>query len=206
MKCRSASDLADPHQPHRARQDLELTSAIVKTIGETEGSRILARPDAVDGPWLKTALANLGIMYEAIQAVSHILDLNQLLDRIMELIFRSLDADRGCIMLHIAAADEEAPLHPDHPLNIDKFEPKAVRWRDGVDREEKIPISRTLMEHVLREKQGVLVSDAARDERFQSVQSIVRLGIREVICVPMKGRHETLGVLYLDSRTAGARH
>src|SRR5262249_46380974 len=27
----------------------------------------------------------------------------------------------------------------------------------------------------------------------------VRLGIREAICVPMKGRHETLGVLYLDT-------
>jgi len=32
-------------------------------------------------------------------------------------------------------------------------------------------------------------------------QSIVHSGIREIICVPMKGRHETLGVLYLDTRT-----
>src|SRR5262245_44888169 len=55
------------------------------------------------------------------------------------------------------------------------------------------------MEHVLRKKEGVLVSDAARDERFNTGQSIVRFGIREVICVPMKGRHETMGVLYLDT-------
>src|SRR5205085_12425972 len=27
-------------------------------------------------------------------------------------------------------------------------------------------------------------------------------GIREAICVPMKGRHETLGVLYLDTRSS----
>jgi signal transduction histidine kinase/pSer/pThr/pTyr-binding forkhead associated (FHA) protein len=179
------------------RQDLELTSAIVKTVGEGEGSRLLARPDSVTGPWLKTALANLGVMYETIQAVSHILDINQLLDRIMELIFRSLEADRGCIMLRHVGADDAQPGE----LNVDAFEPKAARWRDGVDRQEKITISRTLMEHVLREKQGVLVSDAARDERFAAVQSIVRFGIREIICVPMKGRHETLGVLYLDSRT-----
>jgi signal transduction histidine kinase len=57
------------------------------------------------------------------------------------------------------------------------------------------------MDYVLREKQGVLVSDVARDQRFQAVQSIVRHGISEIICVPMKGRHETLGVLYLDART-----
>ena len=37
-------------------------------------------------------------MYEASQAVSHILDLNQLLERILELVFRSIEADRGCIM------------------------------------------------------------------------------------------------------------
>jgi signal transduction histidine kinase len=55
---------------------------------------------------------------------------------------------------------------------------------------------------VLREKQGVLVSDAASDERFNTGQSIVRMGIREAICVPMKGRHETLGVLYLDTHTS----
>ena len=47
----------------------------------------------------------------------------------------------------------------------------------------------------------MLVSDAAQDERFNTGQSIVRLGIREVICVPMKGRHETLGVLYLDTHS-----
>src|SRR5579872_7139599 len=41
-----AGDLADRINLI-ARQDLELSSAIVKTIGDTEGSRILARPDAV---------------------------------------------------------------------------------------------------------------------------------------------------------------
>jgi len=173
-----------------SRHDLELTSAIVKTIGEAEGSRILAKPEQAETAWLKTSLANLGVMYEAIQAVSHILDLDQLLERIMELIFRSIEADRGCIMLR----------NPDSG----HFEPKAARWRQQPGPDEKLAISRTIMEYVLREKQGVLVSDATHDERFNTGQSIVRFGIREVICVPMKGRHDTLGVLYLDTRT-GAR-
>jgi signal transduction histidine kinase/pSer/pThr/pTyr-binding forkhead associated (FHA) protein len=169
------------------RSDLELSSAIIKTIGEAEGSRILAHPDRARTPWLKTALANLAIMYEASQAVSHILDLNQLLDRILELVFGSIQADRGCIMV----------CHPE----TGEFEPKALRWRKGPTPEEKLPVSRTIMDHVLREKQGVLVSDATQDERFNTGQSIVRFGIREVICVPMKGRHETLGVLYLDTHS-----
>src|SRR5262249_38497310 len=85
------------------------------------------------------------------------------------------------------------------------FEPKAVRWRDGAARDEKLPVSRTVVDYVLRERKGILVSDASRDERFQAVQSIVRSGIREVICVPMKGRHQTLGVLYLDTSTSAAQ-
>ncbi len=183
-----------------ARQDLELSSAIVKSLGESEGSRLLARPEQVQGPWLKNALAHLGVLYEATRAVSHILDLNQLLERIMELIFRHLDADRGCIMLRSQpheGAEGRSPADPSSEL-----EPKAVRWRDAAGRAEKIPVSRTIMDYVLRERKGILVSDAARDERFQAVQSIVRFGVREVICVPMKGRHETLGILYLDTRTA----
>src|SRR5439155_3607628 len=35
-----------------ARQDVELSSAIVKTIGEAEGSRILARAEEARSPWL----------------------------------------------------------------------------------------------------------------------------------------------------------
>jgi signal transduction histidine kinase/pSer/pThr/pTyr-binding forkhead associated (FHA) protein len=169
------------------RPDSDLSSAIVKTVSEVEGSRILARPDQAHTLWLKTNLANLSIMYETIQAVSHILDIDQLLERIMELIFRSIEADRGCIMLR----------NPDSG----QLEPKAVRWREKVDGQEKMAVSRSIMDYVLREKQGVLVNDAAADERFNTGASIVRYGIREAICVPMKGRHASLGVLYLDTHS-----
>ncbi len=183
-----------------SRQDVELPSAIVQSIGEAEGSRILAHPEQIEGPWLKNALANL--MYQATQAVSHILDLNQLLERILELIFRYLDADRGCIML-LPSSESQVLSSQSLPSELRPWNTElvAVRWRHGSSRLEKISVSRTVMDYVLREKQGILVSDVARDERFGAVQSIVRHGISEIICVPMKGRHETLGVLYLDART-----
>jgi signal transduction histidine kinase/pSer/pThr/pTyr-binding forkhead associated (FHA) protein len=181
---RGQSDLAE-RISMITRHDMELSSAIVKTIGESEGSRILAQPEQVTRPWLKNALANLGVVYETIQAVSHILDVDELLERIMDLIFKSIEADRGCVML----------VHPDSGGK----EWKAVRWRKPRGPQERMNVSSTIIEHVQRERQGLLVSDAAQDERFAGGQSIVRFGIREVICVPMKGRHETLGVLYLDT-------
>jgi signal transduction histidine kinase/pSer/pThr/pTyr-binding forkhead associated (FHA) protein len=183
-----ASDLAERISMIARQEGDDLSSAIVKTVGEAEGSRILAQPQQASTAWLQSALANLGVMYEAIHSVSHILDLDQLLEKIMDLIFRSIEADRGCIMLRNS--------------DTGGFEPKAARWRNKLPSGEKLAISRTIMDYVLRERQGVLVSDAARDERFSAGQSIVRFGIREAICVPMKGRHETLGVLYLDTQTS----
>jgi signal transduction histidine kinase len=171
------------------RADVELSSAIIKTIGEGEGSRILLQPEK-NSPWLRGALANLTIMYEASQATSHILDIDQLLDRILELIFRSIPADRGCVLLH--------------RTDTGALEPKALRWHKAEARQEKIALSSTVVDYVLREHQGLLVSDAAQDQRFSSGASIIQLGIRQVICVPMKGRHDTIGILYLDTQTPAA--
>jgi signal transduction histidine kinase len=159
---------------------------IVKAVSGEEGSKLFTSPEAAS-PWLRSALVNLGAMYQAAQATSHILDNDQLLERIMDLVFESIAADRGCIMLRDAQTGE--------------FEPKVVRFRPGVDSEERISISKTITEHVLKSQQGILVSDAPHDERFAPAQSIVRFGIREAICAPMRGRHETVGLLYLDTCT-----
>lgn len=169
-----------------SRAGQEAPSSIVRTISESEGSRLLARPLTADGPWLKNALGSLSVIYQTTLAVSHILDLDQLLDRILALLFDCIEADRGCVMLRLG----------DSP----RFEPKVIRYRDGVDRSEQITISRTITDYVLKEQKGVLVSDARHDERFAPAQSVQRYGIREAICVPMKGRHETVGVLYLDTQ------
>lgn len=169
------------------RKDDEVPSAIVKTVAEDEGSRILARPDQAGPQWLNDRLASLSVMYETTQAISHILDLDQLLDRILELIFNSIPADHGCMMLKNQETGE--------------FEPQAVRFREETQGKQKMTVSRTILEWVLDQRQGVLISDAASDARFASGNSITRFSISEVICVPMKGRHETHGVLFLDTVT-----
>ncbi len=75
-------------------------SRIVHTMHQSEGSEILALPEnETSSPWLARARSNLQIMYRTALAVSHTLDIDQLLARIMEMIFEWVDADRGCIML-----------------------------------------------------------------------------------------------------------
>ena len=160
-------------------------SAILKSIPAGEGSRVLQAQDIAAG-WLKDRLANLQVMYKATQAISHVLDTDALLSQILELVFDSIGADRGAILLK----DEDAALVP-----------KAVRWRGEAAPDEKLSISHTIIDHVLQQGQGVLTSDAPADKRFGPAQSIVDHGIREAICVPIQGRHVTLGVIYADTLT-----
>ena len=81
--------------------------------------------------------------------------------------------------------------------------PKAVRWSDPADSDERMTISRTIVDYVLEQGQGVITSDAPADKRFSPAQSIVDYHIREAICVPIQGRHTTLGVLYADIQSDG---
>jgi signal transduction histidine kinase len=60
-------------------------------------------------------------------------------------------------------------------------------------------ISRTILDYVLERAEGVLTSDAQDDDRFAGGNSVVRGGVREAICVPLRGRYGTVGVIYVDT-------
>ena len=45
-----------------------------------------------------------------------------------------------------------------------------------------------------------LDTDAAQDERFQTVKSVSLYGIRSLMCVPLRLRERIVGTVYLDSR------
>jgi len=157
--------------------------------GREDDSIRMAAPGEPQGRWLARARSNLQVMYRTALAVSHTLDIDDLLARILELVFEWVEADRGCIML----------LDPDSR----ELRPKARR-----DRREGSPssmaISRTILDYVLANGEGVLTSDAREDDRFSSGRSVVRTGVREAICVPMQGRYDTVGIIYVDTTSPPA--
>ena len=63
------------------------------------------------------------------------------------------------------------------------------------------PVSRTLVERALRERQALLIDRARGDETSGSVDSA---GIRSLICVPLPGS-PVPGLLYADTSLPGAR-
>ena len=173
---------------------------LISSMPQGENSRIvkslrhdshLDLDDQGVSPWLARARSNLQVMYRTSLAVSHTLDIDELLVRIMELIFEWVEADRGCILL----ANKES----------DELKPKVRRNRPGVSDEDKLSISKTIVEYVMGNSEGVLTSDAREDERFEAARSIVTMGVREAIAVPMQGRYGIVGLIYIDTYTHPGR-
>lgn len=163
-------------------------SRIVRALTQQESSRFFdLRPDVPQNSWLARARSNLQVMYRTALAVSHTLDIDQLLQRIMELIFEWVEADRGCIMLMDPASKT--------------LKPKVRRTRKDAGAEERISISKTILDYVIGRNEGVLTSDAREDERWDPGGSIVQMGVREAICVPMQGRYDVVGAIYIDTST-----
>ncbi|MEX0819821.1 MAG: ATP-binding protein, partial [Pirellulaceae bacterium] len=168
-------------------------SRIIHSMSHDAGSQIIGGFDESESPWLARARSNLQIMYRTALAVSHTLDIDQLLHRIMELIFEWVEADRGCIMLLDPQTSELAP------------KVSRNRRHGEVRQKERLEISRTILDYVLEQREGVLTSDAKDDQRWDPAASIVKMGIREAICVPMQGRYGIVGVIYIDTYTAPGR-
>ena len=162
-------------------------SRILKSVSHDPGSQIFAPAGEIESPWLARARSNLQVMYRTALAVSHTLDIDQLLHRILDLIFEWVDADRGCIML----VDHET----------DELTPATSRNRKGIAADERMTISRTILEYVMQHKEGVLTTNARDDQRWNPEGSILNMGVREAICVPMQGRYGIVGVIYIDTFT-----
>ncbi len=164
-------------------------SHIIHSVSQQEGSRLFDfQAELPQNSWLARARSNLQVMYRTALAVSHTLDIDQLLQRIMDLIFEWVEADRGCIML----------VDPGGK----KLTPKVRRTRQGLPADDKITISKTILDYVLERNEGVLTTNAREDHRWNPAASILQLGIREAICVPMQGRYDVVGVIYIDTSSS----
>ena len=147
----------------------------------------MQQPDGAAG-WLRERLTNLSVMYRATQAVSNILDIDSLLPQVLELVFESIGADRARSSSRRGATNSfPRPSAGGSPKRSD----------------ERMTISQTIIDYVLEQGQGVITTDAPSDKRFSPAESIVDYRIREAICVPVQGRHTTLGVLYADIQSDG---
>ena len=138
-----------------------------------------------DASSLRRDYEKLRASYEVTRAIEIGTSVTALCDKILEVAFRLVPADRGVVLLH----NENGEL-----------EPVSVRTGEDVDPDQEVIVSKTVLESVVTEKEAVLSHDASADARFQSAQSVIMQGIRSTMCVPLLHNDDVLGVMLLDSK------
>ena len=161
----------------------------VKILDHTFEIKNLADLDSIKPSTqkLKTALDKLTILFEVGNIINTHRDSKSLMDAILEQITRVIRADRGYLML----------LDP----KSNELKPVAVKTQEEDD--QSIPqISKTILNQVMEKGISILSPDAFQDERFQGSESIFIHSIRSAMCVPLKSRDRTVGIIHVDTKGA----
>jgi len=135
----------------------------------------------------------LSELYEMSKALGSGFDLDRIFKMATDIIFRSTPADRVIALLAETVVTEQ---------NADdaKLFPIATRARDEKleAHARKMTIGRTITRKAMKDRVALLSQDAAADEQFAGVDSIVSQGVRSTICAPLVTESGVHGALYAD--------
>lgn len=112
-------------------------------------------------------------------------DLQTLIDLMLDQLIELTGADKG--FLFLVDSIGQPTLHS--ARNIDK---ETSGLADG-------GFSDSIVQHVVKSAQPVLISDALSDTQFRMSQSVVNLKLCSVMCAPMLSRSDLSGVIYLGN-------
>src|SRR5262245_25570519 len=134
----------------------------------------------------------LAALIEISNNLAQTLAVEDILPKVLDSLFKIFtQADRGFVVMRPRA---DGPLVP-----------VAVKTRRAGD-EERMRISRTIVEEAMKSKKAILSADAASDERFGMAQSIADFSIRSMMCAPMLGNEgQPLGVIQIDTLNQRSR-
>ncbi len=135
----------------------------------------------------------LYVLYEISRQLTAIPDHNELFRKVMDLIFRVIEADYGFLVLVDPGTPEE-------------FVPVVVKFRDeAVGPGSRPKASRTLIRKVIKDRVALLTSDAQADSRFAATDSLIHQRIRSSMCVPLWKEDRIIGVIQLNSTKLGSQ-
>ena len=126
----------------------------------------------------------LRLLTEISKTLVTVQPLEQVLARVVELVFEVLPAERAFLLLRDAI---------DQPLSA-----RVMRNRDG-SKPTNATLSRTIVNMVMHDRVAMLAKDALYDTRLDASSSIQRMNIRSFMCAPLWNRNEVIGVLYCDN-------
>lgn len=111
-------------------------------------------------------------------------DLDAMMRRVLALALDHLPGQRGLICLSDEATGQ--------------IEPKSF-YAKGHG-EQPFSVSRSILSEAIRSRRATLVTNAKEDPRFLAAVSVVQIGIRAAMCVPLYHAEQVKGIIYIDSQ------
>ena len=119
------------------------------------------------------------------KTLSSVLLPDEIMQRVMELVFQMDNVERGFVMLR----DEKKGFKP--AVLLCKDEKLRANSRG-------VALSNTVIERVMNERVPLLIHDVARDARFASSESLRLTGIQSAMCSPLIYKDKVFGLFYVD--------
>ncbi len=129
---------------------------------------------------------DLSALMKVSTTINSIRGLDDLLERLLELLFEVVPAERGAILL-----TDEGSVETSLVFGLDRAQGK----------NQAVSVSRTIVQQVLRDGVALLANDGASKSTFAS-DSLALTRAHSVMCVPLLIFDRKLGVLYLDTTKA----
>lgn len=112
---------------------------------------------------------------------------DEVLEQVFAMAFEALRVDRGFILLRDETTDELV-CELSRVGEVVELRPQG-----------EVPVSRTMLEEVMRERVALLTYDAQSDQRLVTGESIRIHQIRAAMCVPLWSGDNIIGVMQVDS-------
>jgi adenylate cyclase len=122
------------------------------------------------------------------KTLSSVLTKEEVMQRVMELVFQMENVERGFVMLSDGRKG---------------FKPAVLLYKDEKLKSEarSVVLSKTLIDRVTTERLPLLIHDVAGDERFSASESLRMSGIRSAMCAPLIYKDRVFGLFYVDCLT-----
>jgi transcriptional regulator with GAF, ATPase, and Fis domain len=131
-----------------------------------------------------TELASYKKLYEFSGKLMASYDLPSLLDQLLDVMIQVSNADKGFLVL----------MESGEPVVKAARNIRRETISDAVSQ-----LSDSILAHVVKTRQPLIISDALNDEAFRNSLSVVNLKLTSVMCVPLLERGNMLGVIYVGN-------
>lgn len=119
------------------------------------------------------------------KTLSSVLLPDEIMHRVMELVFQMENVERGFVMLR----DDKKG-----------FKPAVLLYKDETRKADArgVALSTTITDKLMNDRVPLLIYDVGTDERFSTSQSLRMSGIRSAMCAPLIYKDRVFGIFYVD--------